>query len=63
MPQVDKNQSKEYERNHSHYHCWQQEGENKPACGIPIGKHNQCCLCDILYVEIDKNKQNEAKKF
>lgn len=39
------NENKEYERR-SHSHCWNQNG--KPACGIPLGKHTQCCLCDLL---------------
>lgn len=34
----------DYERNHSHYHCWHQD--QPPACGIPLEKHKQCCLCD-----------------
>ena len=29
----------------SHSHCWNQNGN--PACGIPLGKHAQCCLCDL----------------
>jgi hypothetical protein len=28
----------------SHTHCWNQES---PACGIPLEKHTQCCLCDL----------------
>ncbi len=45
MPKENKEKSK-YEH-HSHYHCWQQTGENKPACGQPLDKHTQCCLCDL----------------
>lgn len=33
-----------YEQDYSHTHCWKQEGT--PACGIPLEKHVQCCLCD-----------------
>ena len=33
-----------YERNHSHTHCWNQG--DRPACGITLEKHKQCCLCD-----------------
>lgn len=33
-----------YERDGSHIHCWLQKG--KPACGIPLKDHKQCCLCD-----------------
>lgn len=32
-----------YER-HSHTHCWNQIS---PACGQPIDKHTQCCLCSL----------------
>jgi hypothetical protein len=28
-----------------HYHCWVQQ--QPPACGIPLEKHEQCCLCDL----------------
>lgn len=38
-------QEKDYERDYSHYHCWDQD--QPPACGIPIEKHEQCCLCDL----------------
>lgn len=34
-----------YERNGSHIHCWNQG--KSPACGIPLEKHTQCCLCEI----------------
>lgn len=30
---------------HSHLHCWAQKQPS--ACGIPLEKHTQCCLCDI----------------
>lgn len=30
-------------KDHSHYHCWDQK--KGPACGIPLEKHKQCCLC------------------
>lgn len=44
----------EYERNHSHYHCWEQYKyefgtELNPACGQPIENHKQCCLCDTKF--------------
>lgn len=29
----------------SHSHCWDQK--QPPACGIPLKKHTQCCLCDL----------------
>lgn len=35
---------KTYERDYSHTHCWAQK--QPPACGIPLDKHTQCCLCD-----------------
>lgn len=49
--------NQEYERNHSHYHCWEQvdnedsdkEPQDTPACGQPLKNHKQCCLCDTLY--------------
>lgn len=31
----------------SHSHCWAQK--QPPACGIPLEKHDQCCLCDVPY--------------
>lgn len=34
----------DYERNFSHYHCWDQKQPS--ACDIPFDKHKQCCLCD-----------------
>lgn len=34
-----------YERDYSHHHCWDQK--QPPACGIPLDKHTQCCLCDL----------------
>lgn len=37
---------KNYERDHFHTHCWEQKGDNTPACGQPLEKHEQCCLCD-----------------
>lgn len=33
-----------YEQDHSHGHCWEQDTET-PACGIPKDKHVTCCLC------------------
>lgn len=42
---------KKYEH-HSHSHCWNQGG--KPACGQPLEKHKQCCLCDMLVPKADK---------
>lgn len=35
---------KNYERDFSHSHCWAQG--RPPACGQPLEKHTQCCLCD-----------------
>lgn len=35
-----------YERDHSHTHCWDQKS---PACGQELSKHGQCCLCDTPY--------------
>lgn len=36
--------NQEYERNHSHTHCWNRNPV--PPCNIPIENHKQCCLCD-----------------
>lgn len=42
------NTSTETNYNHiSHSHCWDQGGN--PACGIPLEKHTQCCLCDLKH--------------
>lgn len=31
-----------------HFHCWQQfQDHGFAACGIPLEKHTQCCLCDM----------------
>ncbi|MDD5069032.1 MAG: hypothetical protein PHN89_05570 [Candidatus Pacebacteria bacterium] len=44
----------DYERNHSHTHCWNQGG--KPACGQPLEKHKQCCLCDTPSPTVEEGK-------
>lgn len=44
-PNVIKDKNQEYERDHSHVHCWDQEG-GFPACGESLNEHKQCCLCD-----------------
>lgn len=31
-----------------HSHCWDQKQPS--ACGIPLEKHTQCCLCDMKIV-------------
>jgi hypothetical protein len=36
---------KNYNRDYSHTHCWNQKQPS--ACGIPLEKHTQCCLCDM----------------
>lgn len=43
-----------YERDYSHVHCWNQES---PACGQPLEKHKQCCLCDLPSPEIVEKKK------
>lgn len=51
----------------SHTHCWEQtmfmvENDGKPACGIPLEKHTQCCLCDMK-VPVEKNyRESEIAK-
>lgn len=42
-----KNKLMDYERNHSHSHCWNQG--KSPACGQSLASHKQCCLCDRSY--------------
>lgn len=42
---------KEIKLNGSHTHCWNQ-GKSL-ACGIPLEKHKQCCLCDMKIVEMN----------
>ncbi len=37
---------KNYERDHSHYHCWQNAPKPSP-CGQKIEDHVQCCLCEL----------------
>ena len=37
----------DYDRNYSHYHCWNQKQPS--ACGQPLKDHKQCCLCDKIY--------------
>jgi len=44
-----------FERDYSHTHCWEQEQPS--ACGIPLEKHNQCCLCDLKYTPIEEEKK------
>lgn len=48
----------DYGRNYSHYHCWDQK---TPACGQPLEKHKQCCLCDTLSPQVEKWKLCCAK--
>lgn len=53
-----------YERDYSHYHCWQQvenedsdiEPQKTPACGQPLEKHTQCCLCDTPAPKSEEEK-------
>jgi len=41
---LGKKASIDYEKNESHYHCWDQ---NQPSsCGIKLEDHKQCCLCE-----------------
>lgn len=37
-------EKKSYERDCSHYHCWDQKPFS--ACGYDLKQHEQCCLCD-----------------
>lgn len=51
-----------YERDGSHNHCWEQKGENKPACGQPLEKHKQCCLCDTPIPPTDNGWESRFDK-
>lgn len=54
----------DYERNESHYHCWNQvdnedndiEPLETPACGQKLEDHKQCCLCDTPYPQEEKKE-------
>lgn len=39
------NKKEDYERDYSHFHCWNQG--KVPACGLPLKTHKICCLCAI----------------
>ncbi len=41
---LNKYPREDYDRNFSHFHCWQQG--KSPACGQLLENHVQCCLCD-----------------
>lgn len=41
----------------SHSHCWDQT--QPPACGIPLGRHEQCCLCDLKPVSHGKESSED----
>lgn len=57
-----------YERDGSHVHCWDQvdnedsdiEKNDTPACGQPLEKHTQCCLCDTLKPKECKHEWEET---
>jgi uncharacterized membrane protein len=40
-------ETKNYERDYSHSHCWNQS--KNPTCGQSLESHKQCCLCDLEY--------------
>jgi hypothetical protein len=44
------------EKYKSHYCCWEQKGENKPACGINLENHKQCCLCPKPFEVAEEEK-------
>ncbi len=55
------NMNKTYEQDYSHSHCWNQE---TPACGQPIEKHTQCCLCSMKSpAELNLASQEETPCF
>lgn len=55
----------DYEKNHSHYHCWNQTQPS--ACGIKLENHKQCCLCEKLVPKetnmINKFLEQQEKEF
>lgn len=69
VKEANEEQRMNYERNYSHTHCWKQvdfdmeehdlDSKATPACGIPLEKHIQCCLCDTpVPEEKDHDKNN-----
>lgn len=49
LPDASKTMETKSKKDYSHSHCWNQKGENKPACGQPLETHTQCCLCEEKY--------------
>ena len=49
---LGKNAVIDYANDYSHYHCWNQTQPS--ACGIPLEKHTQCCLCGQIYEDNKK---------
>lgn len=52
--------NKNYDRNGSHTHCWNQG--NSPACGQKIENHKQCCLCDTPAPPNTQRMGDEGRK-
>ena len=50
----------DYERNHSHYHCWNQD--QPPACGQKLENHKQCCLCDTPTPSLEKECEHKMRE-
>lgn len=49
MTDTNSHQEKKNYEHVSHKHCWNQKGS--PACGIPLERHTQCCLCDLKVLQ------------
>lgn len=68
---ITKNLCLIHEKNYnhaSHSHCWNQVQPS--ACGIPLEKHTQCCLCDLkvpekkeerAFIKVDPQEFKDAK--
>lgn len=60
---IEQSKDINYEQDHSHIHCWNQG--TSTACGQPLEKHTQCCLCDETFTFINKKDKilDESGRF
>ncbi len=61
-PFIPQEEIRENYNHRSHYHCWEQHKydfgtEIEPACGQPLDKHTQCCLCDMAVPHKEVSKE------
>ena len=58
---MNTNTEESYERDHSHYHCWQ---SSTPPCGQKI-EHLKCCLCQKPHPDVtaahEKGREDEKE--